>query len=409
MVHLLLRPPPTTLAQGIVSHIDDHRDTVDYGKARRQWQSYGDAFRRHGWQTIEVDQDDGLPDSVFVEDGVISVQDLNDVPEKEQRQQPGLIILASPGNPAREGEPAGIERSIRTQLKGQTIAQIQRPGTLDGGDVLKVPCQGTIYVGNSARTNTEGIQQFRALVEPLGWSVRTVAVKKALHLKSMLTALPDGTIIGYEPLLEDSSIFERFIGMPEPEGVAVVHLDSRGTAQTPLLISASAPQSVEKLTSMGYTIVTEDVSEFEVSSLFGSSNACWPPYERMLTCILFCRSLRVALRAYPCGSDMCEGRSAACRLVQRWCCRMPESYSVLRQVWLDHIDILDKMDSVYARQEACLMLLRLSNTNNNIVHVTFSPDREAIDCDTQIIPTCSKLLMQPHIIGPAVLYAQSLC
>lgn len=31
----------------------------------------------------------------------------------------------------------------------------------------------------------------------------------------MLTALPDGTVIGYEPFVEDTSVFKKFIAMPE--------------------------------------------------------------------------------------------------------------------------------------------------------------------------------------------------
>lgn len=81
----------------------------------------------------------------------------------------------------------------------------------------------------------------------------------------MLTALPDGTIIGDESLVEDVKLFERFIAMPEPEGVAVVHLAVDLDAGAPLIMSASAPRSLKLLQDLGYKVTTTDVTEFEVS------------------------------------------------------------------------------------------------------------------------------------------------
>lgn len=173
---LLVRPPARSLAQGLVSHIADRRDSIQYDTAVGQWKTYTDVFRQHGWQVIQVERDDTLPDSVFVEDGVVSVNDLQD------ETRPALLIIASPGNSARQAEPAGIRRALEEHLPHHTCRSIERPGTLDGGDVLKVPASKTIYVGQSARTNEQGLRQFRALTEPLGWKVVGVPVVKALHL-----------------------------------------------------------------------------------------------------------------------------------------------------------------------------------------------------------------------------------
>ncbi|MCO5565230.1 hypothetical protein L7F22_018903 [Adiantum nelumboides] len=260
MPRLLLRSPPTSLAQGIVSHIQDQRDSVNYKKALEQWQAYRDVFQKNGWEISIVEQDDTLPDSVFVEDGIISIDNLQD----DKIERPGLLIFASPGNIAREGEIKGIQSTIKQSFSQHPNAEILKPGKLDGGDILKIPSKQLIYIGNSARTNVEGIRQFTALVQPLGWKVETIPVKKALHLKSMLTALPDGTVIGYEPLLEDNSVFDNFIAMPEAEGVAVVHLNANSTdTNTPLLISASAPKSYKLLEDMGYKLIKVEVTEFE--------------------------------------------------------------------------------------------------------------------------------------------------
>ena len=78
---------------------------------------------------------------------------------------------------------------------GYKMARIEPPGTLDGGDVLKV--DDVVYVGLGGRTNPAGIEQLTALVEPAGRRVVTVPLSKVLHLKSAVTALPDGTIVGW--------------------------------------------------------------------------------------------------------------------------------------------------------------------------------------------------------------------
>ena len=67
----------------------------------------------------------------------------------------------------------------------------------------------TAYVGQSSRTNPLGRAQLATLIEPRGWRVVPVPVTKVLHLKSGVTALPDGTVIGYEPLVDDQHIFPR--------------------------------------------------------------------------------------------------------------------------------------------------------------------------------------------------------
>ena len=129
------------------------------------------------------------------------------------------------------------------------------PGTLDGGDVLKVG--STIYVGQGGRTNAEGIAQLAAHLEPRGASVVTVPISKVLHLKSAVTALPDGTVIGFEPLVDDPSVFPRFLAVPEEGGSHVVLLGGNR-----LLMSTDAPRSAELFASLGYEPVQVDISEF---------------------------------------------------------------------------------------------------------------------------------------------------
>ncbi|HWD77890.1 MAG TPA: arginine deiminase family protein [Kribbella sp.] len=235
MQKALIRRPSPRLAEGLVTHID--RRPVDVALAMRQWESYVDALHAAGWTTIEVPPLDDCPDSVFIEDTMVVYGD--------------VAVIARAGAESRRPEAAAAAQTVADQ--GYRIARITAPGTLDGGDVLKIGA--TIYVGQGGRTNAEGIAQLRAALDA---DVRAVPVQKVLHLKSAVTALPDGTVIGYEPLVDDPGAFDKFMGVPEEAGAHVVLLDDDR-----LLMAASAPKSAEVFSSLGYEPIVVDISEFE--------------------------------------------------------------------------------------------------------------------------------------------------
>ena len=131
-----------------------------------------------------------------------------------------VAVIARPGADARKPEVVDAEKVVESL--GYSINRIRPPGTLDGGDVLKVG--DTIYVGNGGRTNAEGIAQLRQILSPIGATVVAVPLTKVLHLKSAVTALPDGTVIGYPPLVDDATVFPRFLAVPEESGSHVVLL-----------------------------------------------------------------------------------------------------------------------------------------------------------------------------------------
>jgi dimethylargininase len=238
MTTAVIRQPGPRLAEGIVTHIARH--ALDLDLAGRQWSAYVEALHGAGWQTIEVPAADDCPDAVFVEDTVVVVEN--------------LAVMTRPGADLRRPEIAGTEQ-VLTAL-GYRIERITTPGTLDGGDVLKVA--DTIYVGCGGRTNGDGIRQLRHLLEPLGAHVIGVPISKVLHLKSAVTALPDGTVIGYPPLVDEPRMFPHFLAVPEESGAHVVVL-----GEDRLLIAADCPASAELFTDLGYTPIAVDISEFQ--------------------------------------------------------------------------------------------------------------------------------------------------
>jgi dimethylargininase len=234
----LVRRPGPLLADGIVSHHDPA--PVDVELAIRQWESYVAALRDAGWHVVEVEPADHCPDGVFIEDAVVVFDD--------------LAVVTRPGAPARQPEVESAERAAKEQ--GLEIARIEPPATLDGGDVLKV--ERTVYVGRSARTSDDGIEQLRAILAPRGWQVVGVPVTSVLHLKSAVTALPDGTVVGHADHVDDHTPYPRFLAVPEPGGAHVVLL---GDDQ--LLMAAGAPETAALYRSLGYRPVEVDISEFE--------------------------------------------------------------------------------------------------------------------------------------------------
>ena len=239
----LVRRPSPRLADGLLTHLD--RVPVDAELAARQWAGYVGALVSAGWQPIEVPPADGQPDSVFVEDTMVVFGD--------------LAVIARPGAPTRRPETADAEGAVAAA--GYRIQHILAPGTLDGGDVLKVG--STIYVGLSSRTNTAAIEQLSGFLAPLGGKVVAVPTTKVLHLKSAVTALPDGTVIGYPPLVDDPAVFEEFRPVPEPAGAHVVLLGPTPSGTEQLLMAAGAPRSAELFADLGYRPVAVDISEFE--------------------------------------------------------------------------------------------------------------------------------------------------
>jgi dimethylargininase len=234
----LVRMPAGNLADGQLTFVE--RSAVDTDLADKQWDGYVSALEANGWTTQEVGFADAMADSVFVEDTLVLLG--------------GTAIVTRAGTESRRAESEAAEDTAAAL--GLHIERIVSPGTLEGGDVLKVGT--TVYVGRSSRTNADGIRQLRAIAAPLGYSVVAVPVTRALHLKTTMTALPDGTLLGHPDLVDDPSFFPHFLAVPEREGVAVVVL-SDGV----VLMSASAPQTAALLEERGYTVVAVDISEFE--------------------------------------------------------------------------------------------------------------------------------------------------
>ncbi|MGW5666776.1 dimethylargininase [Micromonospora sp. NPDC003776] len=234
----LVRRPSDRLAEGLVTHIE--RSDVDVAQARRQHETYRNALTEAGWHVREVSPAEDCPDSVFVEDTVVVCD--------------GLAVISRPGAPQRRPETAGTEKAVHEA--GLEVVRIEAPGTLDGGDVLQVGT--TVYVGPGGRTNDEGVAQLRAHLAARGRTVIPVPLRHVLHLKSAVTALPDGTLLALPELLDTTALGQPVRPVDEEAGCHVVPLGG-----DLVLMAASAPRTAALVADLGFTPVVVDISEYE--------------------------------------------------------------------------------------------------------------------------------------------------
>jgi dimethylargininase len=231
----IVRRPSPRLGDGIVTHLE--RTPVDVDRALEQWDGYVDALREHGWTILEAAPADDCPDGVFVEDAAVVLG--------------GAAVLTRPGAPERRAEVASVAATL--SKLGLARHEIVAPATLDGGDVMVVG--DTAYVGLTGRTNAEGARQ---LEQATGVPVVAVPLSNVLHLKSAVTALPDGAVIGNPAALDDPSVFTDFVAAPEEAGAHVVSLGDGA-----LMMSTGAPRTAELLAARGYRPLIVEIGEFE--------------------------------------------------------------------------------------------------------------------------------------------------
>ena len=123
----------------------------DFSKAVEQHEEYCRALAKCGLEVIVLDADERYPDGCFVEDMAIVT--------------PEVAIITRPGAESRMGEEIGISKILSRFRKIETI---KYPGTLDGGDVLRV--DNHYYIGISGRTSMEGARQLSGHLSGIGYN-----------------------------------------------------------------------------------------------------------------------------------------------------------------------------------------------------------------------------------------------
>lgn len=216
------------------------REPIDAGLAARQHRAYRDALRACGARVLTLPPIGGLPDSVFVEDTAIVLDE--------------VAVLTRPGVESRRGEVGLIERDVASL---RPVVRVEAPATLEGGDVMRAGRK--LYVGLSPRTNAEGAEALRRLAAPHGYEVVTVELRGCLHLKTGCSALDDATVL-VNPEWVDAGAFggHETVAVDGAEPWAANVLRVGGS----VCVSAAFPRTAAVLRARGYEVRAVEVSEF---------------------------------------------------------------------------------------------------------------------------------------------------
>lgn len=220
-----------------LTHLD--RQPIDLDLARRQHHHYETVLAALGCQVIQLPEEPELPDSVFVEDAAIVLDE--------------VAIITRPGADSRKPETYSIARAL---VPYRTLVTIEASGTVDGGDVLTVGKD--IYVGLSTRSNQQAVEQMAKALNPYGYRVQALHVNDCLHLKSAVTEIAEDTLL-INPTWIDRSLFSGYrlieIDPSEPYAANVVRIGGA------IVYPIDYPRTQVKIEAAGVTVHNVNVSE----------------------------------------------------------------------------------------------------------------------------------------------------
>ncbi len=244
----ITRDVSASLADCQLSFVE--RDAIDVERAAAQHHAYWQALESLGCRVLSLPAQDAMPDAVFVEDVAIVLDE--------------VAIMTRPGAESRRAEGASVAEVL---MRYRSLRAIEAPGTLDGGDVLRVG--RTIYVGQSARSNADGIEQLRTFVAEFGYTVQGVPTRECLHLKSAVTQVADDTLL-IQPEWVDRAVFAGYrlmdIDPDEPHAANALRIGSG------VVYPACFPRTQRRMADAGIDISAVDLSELQKAE--GATTCC---------------------------------------------------------------------------------------------------------------------------------------
>ncbi len=237
----IVRPPSATFAEGLTTA---GLGPPDLPAALVQHAAYVAALEACGLAVTSLPPDDRFPDSTFVEDTAVLAR--------------GLAVLCRPGAPSRAGEVESVRPAVEAFFPSP--AGIEKPGTVDGGDVCEAGDH--VFIGVSDRTNEEGARQLASLLATLGLGSSFVdvrGIRGLLHLKSGIAWL-GGRTLALTDLLASRPEFRGWSRLPVPAGeeyaANAVLVNGR------VLLAAGFPRFEAAVRALGLPAVPLEMSEF---------------------------------------------------------------------------------------------------------------------------------------------------
>ena len=235
MLRALTRELSPAIANCELEFLD--REPIDLALAVEQHRQYQETLAELGAKVEILPAEADLPDSVFVEDPAIVLDE--------------IAVITRMGALSRRGESEILAREL---AKYRDLRHIVEPATLEGGDVMRIG--KTLYVGYSRRTNVAGIQQLATMLHPLGYFVVPVEVRGCLHLKTACSYVGDDTVLANRAWMDADALCSlKILDIPEPRGANALRIG--GT----VLMPAAFPRTRELLMSSGFRVRAIDNSE----------------------------------------------------------------------------------------------------------------------------------------------------
>ncbi|MGG3467602.1 arginine deiminase family protein [Neobacillus pocheonensis] len=210
-------------------------------KALEQHAAYIEALKKCGTEVTVLPSNDQFPDSTFVEDTAVLT--------------PNFAVISNPGALTRNGEIDEMKSAIKSFY--ENIYYIKAPGTLDGGDILQI--EDHFYIGISARTNKEGAEQLKAILELENYQATIVQLEEFFHLKTGIAYLGNQTIVVAGEFIDhpDFNSYKKIIVPPEEEYAAnCIQVNDF------VIIPAGYPITKQNLNEAGYQTIELEMSEF---------------------------------------------------------------------------------------------------------------------------------------------------
>jgi len=212
-----------------------------FEEALSQHAEYISTLKKLGIDVTILEANDQYPDSVFIEDAAICDRE--------------FAVITRPGAPTRRGETEGMKEVLGDFFNH--IEVISSPGTLEGGDVMKV--NDKYYIGISARTNHNGAEQFIRILKKYGLTGEKVQLEKILHLKTGISYLENDYVLVSGELTEclQFSKYRRIIVDPH-ESYAANSIWINGV----VLVPEGFPETRKKIERSGFETLAINTSEF---------------------------------------------------------------------------------------------------------------------------------------------------
>ncbi|MCO6488560.1 MAG: hypothetical protein J5I98_09100, partial [Phaeodactylibacter sp.] len=135
------------------------------------------------------------------------------------------------------------------------LATIKPPGTVDGGDILRV--DNHFFIGRSERTNAEGARQLAGMLSECDYTSSEIPVSSNLHLKTGVAYIGKNTFLSID---EFAGRFAsgQVIRVEEEEAYAANCLLINGTVLAP----AGFPTVKQRIAEGCFPIIEVEMSEF---------------------------------------------------------------------------------------------------------------------------------------------------